>query len=464
MGLENAIGILKALLYFVITIFILVTVHEFGHFIAGRIFGMHVPVFSVGMGRRIFGWNKINGLTAGPLKPETEIQLGEHTDYRLSVLPIGGYAKIDGMIDETQNEALPEEVQPWEFRAKPWWQKSIVISAGVIMNILLAWFIFGGRDYVYGDDAPKTTTIGYVQLRSVSQDLGVRPGDKIVAIENKPVHNWLQVDDAALRDYFGKDFSMTLERSGQPYSVIYRSKDMGSIKDIPKKFGLDPVGLTPPKLDSVIPGNPAAIAGLKTGDSIIAVNGIAIADVNAMIDQISSHPNQPITIELQRGAQRLTLPVTPNSKGLIGVMPFSNYIGAREHINYGLSQSAKLGWQNLTSSTILTVATLSEVIQGRMAVGEAVGGPLKIAKLASQSASNGLDSFLLFLALLSMSLALLNILPIPALDGGHLLIILIEAAIGRELSQRFKLGFQKVGIAILLFLMVFMVINDIRGL
>src|SRR2546421_519508 len=115
---------MRALLYFVITIFVLVSIHEFGHFIAGRIFGMRVPVYSIGMGQRLFGWNKIDGLTFGALRPETEIQLTQNTDYRLSALPIGGYAKIEGMIDETQTAELAAEIQPWEFRAKPWWQKT----------------------------------------------------------------------------------------------------------------------------------------------------------------------------------------------------------------------------------------------------------------------------------------------------------------------------------------------------
>jgi len=185
-GIEGALSVLKAILYFIITIFILVTVHEFGHFIAGRIFGMRVPVFSVGMGRRLFGFNKVNGLTVGPLAAETEIQLADHTDYRLSLLPIGGYAKIEGMIDETQNEALPDEIQPWEFRAKPWWQKSIVICAGVIMNTILALIIFSGHNYVSGADLIMTTTIGYVGTGSMSHQLGVKPNDKIVAIDGKP--------------------------------------------------------------------------------------------------------------------------------------------------------------------------------------------------------------------------------------------------------------------------------------
>src|ERR1035437_2448874 len=175
------VSVLRALLFFVIVIFVLVTFHEFGHFIAGRIFGMRVPVFSVGMGRRIFGFNKVNGFTFGPLDPEAEIRLENNTDYRLSMLPIGGYAKIEGMIDETQNEELPEEMQPWEFRAKPWWQKSIVISAGVIMNVLLALTIFSSRNYFYGDSTVATTTIGYVTHGSVSEFDGIQAGDRIVS-------------------------------------------------------------------------------------------------------------------------------------------------------------------------------------------------------------------------------------------------------------------------------------------
>jgi regulator of sigma E protease len=263
-GLEGIESFLRAILFFVIAIFVLVTVHEFGHFIAGRIFGMRVPVFSIGMGRRLFGFNKLNGFTLGPLDPETETQLENNTDYRLSVLPIGGYAKIEGMIDETQSEALPEEMQPWEFRAKPWWQKSIVISAGVIMNTILAWGIFSAQNYFYGDETPATTTIGYVSHGSVSETDGVRAGDKIVAIDGKKVSNWLDVDHD-VTDNFGRDFSITIDRGGKLFSALYRSSDLGNWKDVHKRFGLDPLGITPPVIDSVTPGHPAAFAGLMKG-------------------------------------------------------------------------------------------------------------------------------------------------------------------------------------------------------
>jgi len=463
-GLEGTLGVLRAILYFVITIFILVSVHEFGHFIAGRIFGMRVPVFSVGMGRRIFGWNKLNGLTLGPLDPEVEVQLENHTDYRLSLLPIGGYAKIEGMIDETQTEELSSEVQPWEFRAKPWWQKSIVISAGVILNVILAWTIFGSRDFVYGDDAIKTTTVGYVRIGSVSEQLGLRAGDRVIAIEGKPVHNWNDVESGVLTDNFGQDFSLTFERDGHQYSALYRADQMGSLKEVAKNFGLDPAGLTAPKIDSVIAGGSAAKVGLKKGDSVLAVNGIPIVNASAFSDQVSSHPLKPITIDVLRDGHPMSFTVTPDEKGLINVQNSMGFIGQKVHIDYSFGQSISHGWGSLISSTRLTVATIGDVFRGKLKPQEALGGPVKIAQMASRSAESGFESFIVFMALLSMSLALLNILPIPALDGGHLLIILIEAAIGHELSQRFKLNFQKVGVAILLSLMVFMVFNDIRGL
>ncbi len=462
-GLEGVESFLHALLYFVITIFVLVSFHEFGHFIAGRIFGMRVPVFSVGMGRRVFGFNKVNGFTLGPLDPEAEEKLENNTDYRLSVLPFGGYAKIEGMIDETQNEALPEVMQPWEFRAKPWWQKSIVISAGVIMNVLLAWGIFSSLKYFYGDSTIATTTVGYVSHGSVSEMDGIQAGDKIVAIDGKKTANWLDVTQSVSEE-FGHDFSLTFERAGKQYSALYRASDMGSIKDVHKHFGIEPAGYTAPVLDSVIPSLPAAKAGMMKGDSIVSIAGVAIASPDALVDEISSNPLKPVIVVLVRKGEQKIVTVTPDEKGTIGVYHGLNFAGSQIDLHYGVGASLGLGWTDLWSYARLTVTAITEVLQGKMAVQEVLGGPIKIAQYASKSASGGFESFIGFMALLSISLALVNILPIPALDGGHLVIILIEAALGHELSQRFKLNFQKVGIAILLSLMIFMVYNDIKSL
>ncbi|MHB8392704.1 MAG: site-2 protease family protein, partial [Acidobacteriaceae bacterium] len=391
LGLSGAESVLRALVFFIITIFVLVSVHEFGHFIAGRIFGMRVPVYSIGMGRRLFGFNRINGFTTGPLDAEAELKLENHTDYRISLLPIGGYAKIEGMIDETQNEALPEEVQPWEFRAKPWWQKSIVISAGVIMNVLLAWGIFSARNLIYGSEGWATTTVGYVRPGSASAALGILPGDRILSINHKQPKTWQDVDAVPMDD-FGRDFSMQFERGGKVYSVVYTASSLGSLQNAGLNFGLEPAGLAAPVIDSVFRSQPAAAAGLRSGDTVMAINGIRVVSTNTFVSEISSHPLKPITIEVSRKGVPATLTVTPDAAGKIGVayVP-SQFLGKTVTIRYGLLASMQLGWTDLWTITRLTVVSVAEVIRGTMPVGQALGGPVKIAAYASKSAAGGLD-------------------------------------------------------------------------
>ncbi len=457
-GAESFFG---SLLYFIITIFVIVTAHEFGHFISGRIFGMRVPVFSIGYGRRLIGFNKINGITIGPLNAETESKLTDNTDYRISLVPAGGYARIEGMIDETQKEELPEEVKPWEFRAKPWWQKSIVISAGVIMNVLLAWGIYSGRNLVYGAEGWATTTVGYVAPGSISAAKGIQPGDKILSVDQKHVATWQDIEQELGR-HLGQAFSIQMEHDGKPYSVVVSSAAAGDVKNAEQMFGLEPVGLAP-VMDSVIAGDPAAIAGMMKDDSVIAVNGTKVALPDTFIAEVSSHAMKPIAIEVSRHGVDTTLTITPNAAGKIGVL-VRDFNGPTVTIHYGLIEAAGLGWTNLWTVLRLNVYGIAQVIAGKMPASQAFAGPVKIAAYASKFAAGGIDSFLFFMGLLSISLALINILPIPALDGGHLLIILIEAAIGHELSQKFKVNFQRVGIALILFLLIFMTINDIRTL
>jgi regulator of sigma E protease len=455
---------LTTLFYFIITIFALVSVHEFGHFIAARIFGMHVPIYSIGMGRRLFGWNKLNGFTTGPLSEELENKLGANTDYRLSLLPIGGYAKIAGMIDETQTEALPPQAQPWEFRSKSWWKKSIVISAGVIMNFILAGVIFMGIKYSEGKEIWETTTVGYVGKTSVSAKLGVQPGDKIIAINGKPVTNWQDLQDEAIIEQIDRDFSMTALRNGQPVEFRYNAKDFGA-DDREKKFGLVPEGVGGTKLNAVIASTPADRIHLKEGDIITKVNDVPIESETALIDNISAHPSEEILLTWKRDGKEMSSKVTPDASGHIGVNPApAPFAGKVRKVNYSLIEAIPAGTSELFRQVRLYLKSIGMLFGGKVDVAKNVGGPIKIAQIAGQAAKGGASMFFGFMALLSLSLAFLNILPIPALDGGHLVIILIEAVIGRELSQNFKLGFQKVGVTVLLLLMAFMVFNDIRGL
>ncbi len=459
---------LSSILYFIIVIFVLVTVHEFGHFIAGRIFGMHVPVFSVGMGRRLFGFNKITGFTFGNMKEEDEAKLGKNTDYRLSLLPIGGYAKIDGMIDETQTQELPAVPQPWEFRAKPWWQKSIVITAGVFMNLLTAWLIFSMIKFGAGREIIDTTTIGYVTPTSISAAGGVLPGDKVLAIDNAPVTNWDDVQQRVYMDKIARDFKVTFDRAGQRFDVAYSKDKMGNLVNDPvmplKQFGLLPEGYSYAGISQVVGGQPASAAGLEVGDTIISVNGLATPNNSAVVDQIKSNPAKPIVFVLRREGAEISKTVTPTAEGTVGIVPVSTYIGKTTKIEYGFVESFGLGWTEFKRQVVLFVRGIEMMFTGQVEVSKSVGGPIAIFQMSSKSAEGGVAPFFMFMALLSISLAFLNILPIPALDGGHLIIILIEAVMRRELSQGFKMGFQKVGVVLLLSLMAFMVFNDIRRL
>ena len=461
---------LTTLFYFIVTIFVLVSVHEFGHFIAARIFGMWVPVYSIGMGRRLFGWNKINGFTFNNLPDEIENKLGANTDYRLSLLPIGGYAKIAGMIDETQTEELKGPPQPWEFRSKSWWKKSIVICAGVILNFLLAGAIFIGIKYSQGKEILETTSIAYVGQASLSAKLGVQAGDKIVAVNNHPVNDWGAVEHEVFIENIGSDFTLTVERDGQKKDFLYNNDAFGNLADdakaTEKNFGIVPEGIPGVKItEKPVAAEPADKIGLQQGDIITYINDVPIGSSQAMIDNVSANAGKEISIKWKRNGQEMSALVTPNQAGRIGVamqnLPFTS---KTRHEDYSFTEAVSVGIDDLFTETRGFVKGIMLMVSGKANFTDNVGGPIKIAKYAGKSAEGGAVSFLKFMAMLSISLAFLNILPIPALDGGHLVIILVEAVLRREISQKLKLRIQQVGVSVLLLLMAFMVFNDLSSL
>ncbi|MGB5895951.1 MAG: site-2 protease family protein, partial [Ignavibacteriaceae bacterium] len=205
--------------YFALTIGILVFIHEFGHFAAAKLSGMRVDVFAIGFGKRLFGWNKKTGFNFGELPKDFE---GEgNTDYRLSMLPLGGYVKIAGMIDESFDASFADkEPQPYEFRAKPMWQKVFVITAGVLMNLLLAWIIFWGGNFFRGKPVTKTTTIGYIEQGSSLDSLGLKYSDDIVSINNVKVNYWEDVRAEFFINTLGEDLNVTVKRDGVKKNIF----------------------------------------------------------------------------------------------------------------------------------------------------------------------------------------------------------------------------------------------------
>ncbi|GAB4296145.1 MAG: RIP metalloprotease RseP [Ignavibacteriaceae bacterium] len=448
------------IIYFAITIGILVFIHEFGHFAAAKLSGMRADIFAIGFGKRLLGWNKITGFTFGELPKDFDGQ--GNTDYRLCLLPLGGYVKIAGMVDESFDTTFADkEPQPYEFRAKPVWKKVFVITAGVLMNLLLAWLIFWGGNFFQGKQVTKTTTIAFVGEQSKADSLGFKAGDKILAINNKPVSNWEEVRSQIFINTLGENLTFKIQRDGELLSLPV---DRNSLpEDESEGLFLIPEGIRP-VINEVLPGTPASEAGIKAGDILLELNNTPLYSVQQTTKIISSNKGNTLPLAVERGGDTVNLSVTPGEDGMIGVALVQLFTGPVEYQTYGFFESFYYGWLDIVKMTELTFTMVGKVIGGDVEFGKAFGGPVKIAQFAARSAESGFSSFLYFLALLSLSLAILNIMPFPVLDGGHLVIILIEGAIKREIPVKVKIAIQNTGMVLLLLLMAFIIYNDILNL
>jgi len=451
---------MEYIIYFAITIGILVFIHEFGHFIAAKSCGMRAEVFAIGFGKRLFGWNRITGFTFGDL-PE-DFDGGDNTDYRLSMLPLGGYVKITGMVDESfDTEFADKPPQPYEFRARPMYQKIIVITAGVIMNLLLALFVFWGSNYFQGKQITKTTTIAYVEPNSPADSSGFLSEDKILSVNGNVVKDWQELTAAVFINTLGEDINVKVNRKGSIVALhIQRSKIPDNESE---ELYLIPSGVRP-AIGDVVKDSPAMKAGLKPGDILVKLNNIPLYSDKQTTQIIQANKNNSLPLELIRDKDTLQLAVTPGENGMIGVTIGRIFTGPVEYKTYGFFESVYYGWLDVVKITDLTFDMIGKVINGQIAFGKAFGGPIKIAQFAAKSADSGIASFLYFLALLSLSLAIINILPFPVMDGGHLVIILIEGIFKREIPIKVKIAIQNTGFVLLILLMAFIIYNDILNI
>lgn len=448
------------IIYFAITIGILVFVHEFGHFAAAKLSGMRADVFAIGFGKRLFGYNKITGFTFGDLPKDFDGQ--GNTDYRLCLLPLGGYVKVAGMVDESfDTEFAKKEPQPWEFRSKPLPHKVFVIVAGVLMNLLLAWLVFWGANYFQGKQVTKTTTIGYVEPNSLADSLGFLPGERIVSINDKEPENWEEVRAEIFINRFGEDLIFKLEKDGQTRLLEVPRKRLPL--DESESLLLIPSGVYA-GVGEVIDDSPAQQSGLQAGDIILTAAGSQVFTREEAVNIFTSNPEKPLQLTILRSEDTLALSVTPGSDGRIGAYIGPAFTGEIEFKTFGFFESFYYGWKDIERMTALTFSMLGKVFTGKVEFGKAFGGPIRIAQFAAKSADSGIANFLYFLALLSLTLAIINIMPFPVLDGGHLIIILVEAAIKREIPVKVKIAIQNTGFVLLLLLMAFIVYNDILNL
>jgi regulator of sigma E protease len=448
------------LIYFIVTIAILVFVHEFGHFAAAKISKMRVDIFAIGFGKRLFGFNKLTGFTFGNLPADFDGQ--GNTDYRLCLLPFGGYVKIAGMVDESlDTKSLESEPKPYEFRAKSTIAKLFVITAGVAMNLLLTLVIFWGINFFQGKQVFNTTTIHRIESDSKAAAVGFKSGDSIVEINGVFVNNWDDVIENLIAKNLTTDATVTVYRDSTKINLSIPRKFINDSAQ--EGFFLFP-SPSQPVIIEVVKNSPAEDAGLKPRDIILEMNNEVLTDGLMINNIITSNKSAEIPIVLLRDLDTIRTTVKPSMEGKIGISHSVAYTGNITYKTYGFFASITQSFDNAADYTVLTLSMLKNVITGKIEFKQAFGGPVKIAQFAAKSADTGIIAFLYFLAMLSLSLAIINILPFPVLDGGHFVIILIEGLFRKELPLKVKIVIQNTGFAILLLLMAFIIYNDLISL
>lgn len=451
--------IFNSIFYFILTIAILITVHEFGHFIAAKLSGMRVDAFAIGFGFRLFGWNKLKGFSFGLLPKE--IDLEGNTDYRLCLLPLGGYVKIAGMIDESMDrEFLNHEPKPWEFRSKPTGKKLFVISAGVLMNLILAFIIFWSVNFFRPIQHIKTTEIGFIPEGSSLMLSGLKQNDKILSIDGNKIQYWDELLQYIYIKKLGEEFTAVVLRDGKEITLNLNSNLLQA--DRPDGISLLP-RQTKVIISEVTPKSPAESAGLKKDDIILSIDNNEIISNRQLVDIIKRNAESSVDLVYLRNKDTIKTQVVPSSEGKIGILPALFSDAEIEYEYYGFFGAALQGVKSCYENTLLFFQIIAKVVFGKVEFAKAFGGPIRIAQLAAQSADINLISFINFIALLSLSLAIINILPFPVLDGGHIIIILLEGILQKEIPPKVKIAIQNVGFVILLLFMAFVIYSDIMN-
>ncbi len=451
--------VLSTAFFFIIAIFILVTVHELGHFLTAKLFGMRVDKFYIGFDffdLRL--WKK---------------QVGE-TEYGIGLFPLGGYVKIAGMIDESLDTNFQSsEPQPWEFRAKPAWQRLIVLAGGVGMNIILAACIFIGITLTLGESRTSVSNPAFIEKGSIFAAMGMQTGDRLQQANGKALDSWEEALDPSL--FTAQSLRYTLLRDGKSVTVQAPLNIMSSLND-KQTLGMRPI--VPPVVDEVLSNMPASSAGMKSGALITGMNGKPVSDWTEVVGIISANAGKPlritwqhlatkdgrvITAELIRAEGETTVTtVVPTASGKIGISLKQTITSDRRKLS--VSESIVSGISQTWKMSAMTVQGFAKIFTGQEDFRKSVGGPIKIAKIASQSAEQGPVSFLYFLSMLSISLAIINMLPVPALDGGQFVLNAVEGIMGREMPFELKMRIQQIGMMLLLGLFAYILLNDIFSL
>ena len=438
--------------WFLVVLGVLVAFHELGHFLAARWVGVKVLKFSIGFGPKLFGR-----------------QVGE-TEYLLSAIPLGGYVKMFG---EEEGEATTTEDRRRSFAHQKLSGKFLIVAAGPGFNFILAYLIFAGW-------LSTGTPLFVPTFHDLSADVealvpsspaaaaGMEIGDRVIRVNGKDISTKTELLDIVSKSK-GQAIALDVQRGGQVKSLtvtpVPLAGDTAAGEDPPYTIGVEE---TPPLVTSVMHGSPASTAGFQPGDRVAAIEGQTIYTWAQMTTHVKEHPQQPLRIEVLRDGKRVPLTVTPSAEkvtvngqtieiGKIGISgpgrSLMRSTNSAEAVYQGLE--ATWGW------TELTAVGLYKMIVGDIS-SKNIGGPLTIANISGEAASQGASSVVFLIAILSINLGVLNLLPIPILDGGHLLFFMIEGILRKPLGERQREVAQQVGLVLLVCVMIFAFWNDLE--
>ncbi len=421
------------LVYFLIVIGILVFVHEFGHFITAKRAGVRVEKFSLGMGPKLIGkkWGD--------------------TEYVISALPLGGYVKMAGENPDEEPTGAQDE-----FQAKTVWQRAKIAAAGSLTNIAVA-FLLMPLVYMIGTYTLGAPQVGGVVKGSVAEAAGLRAGDTIEQINGKTVTEWENVD-MLIAINPGTKLTLVIDRNGEKHTVFLTPR-------LDEQHSIGTAGLYPSltaEVGRLLPGLPAEHSGLQVHDKIVAVNGKTVYTWNQFAATVRDSEGKRLALSVERDGKRLTVNVQPIEQGgryVVGVEPFFSL----EFRKYGFLESLRLGFRKTLEVADLTFITLKKLVTFRLSI-KTLGGPVMIAQMSGQAAAAGLSAFIALMATISLSLGMLNLLPIPVLDGGLLLFLFIEAIRKQPLSRKVMEVSQSIGAAVLITLILVVSYNDVMRL
>jgi len=445
---------MQSLFAFLLALAILIAIHEFGHFWVARRCGVKVLKFSIGFGKPL--WQKI---------------ARDGTHYVVAMIPLGGYVK---MLDEREGEVPADQINA-AFNRKPLRSRVAIVAAGPIANLLFAIFAYW-LVFIIGIAGIKPV-INEVVADSPAEIAQLLPGDQIERINGDKTPTWSSVRNALtqIADKGGTAELTIVSEAGQQQRKLEVAQH-SILSDKPISL-LKQLGVTPvlydlkPVIGTVVPNKPAQLAGLQTGDLVISTNDQAITHWAEWVEIVKANPNQLLNVEIERQGQQLILQLTPSKTdegiGVIGVgvdasatpVPDALKAELRYGLFTGLVKAAETTWQ----MSSLTVRSFISMLSGELST-KNLGGPISIAQFAGASADRGLTAFFSFLAMISISLGILNLLPIPILDGGHLMMYFFEWVRGKPLSEQTQLKGQKIGLILLLALMLFAFFNDLSRL